>query len=127
MLLSKKSPYKKEKNLKFKDYYIRITGGTLRDSEYKFNGKLSIGRDKNKCDIFYPVNEPGISSLHCTVQLVGNECYLIDNFSTYGTYLADGTRIEASQPYKIESNNFAFYIAKPENSFEFINKKEIKK
>ncbi len=115
----------KENNLKFKDKYIRVTSGTLKDSVYKFEGKLSIGRDSSKCEIVYPVDEPGISALHCTIQMQGKDCYLVDNFSKYGTYLDDGTKVQASTPYKIEKDKFAFYIAERKNSFEFIDKKEI--
>ena len=116
---------KKENNLKFKDKYIRVTSGTLKDNVYKFEGKLSIGRDSSKCEIVYPIDEPGISALHCTIQMQGKDCYLVDNFSKYGTYLDDGTQIQASTPYKIENDKFAFYIAERKNSFEIIDKKEI--
>lgn len=118
---------KKENNLKFKDKYIRITDGTLKGKVYKFNGKITIGRDCAKCDVVYPPNEPGISALHCTVRIEGEDCYLVDNFSKYGTFLEDGTKISASLPYKIENEKFAFYIAETKNRFEFIDKKEIGK
>lgn len=116
---------KKENNLKFKDKYIRIADGTLKGKIYKFNGKLAIGRDAAKCDIVYPVDEPGISGLHCTVQTEGKDCYLVDNFSKYGTFLENGTKIASTLPYKIEDDKFAFYIAEPKNRIEFIDKKEI--
>ncbi len=116
---------KKENNLKFKDKYIRVTNGTLKDKIYKFEGKLSIGRDGSKCEIVYPIDEPGISALHCTIQMQGKDCYLVDNFSKYGTYLDDGTKVQASTPYKIEKDKFAFYIAERKNSFEIIDMKEI--
>lgn len=118
---------KKENNLNFKDKYIRITDGTLKGKVYKFDGKLTIGRDAAKCDIVYPVDEPGISALHCTIQLKNKECYLVDNFSKYGTFLENGTKITSSLPYKIEDEKFAFYIAEPKNRFEFIDKKETKR
>lgn len=118
---------KKENSLTFKDKYIRITDGTLKGKIYKFDGKLAIGRDNTKCDIVYPIDEPGISGLHCTIQVEGKECYLVDNFSKYGTFLEDGTKIASSLPYKIENEKFAFYIAEPKNRFEFIDKKEIEK
>ena len=116
---------KKENNLKFKDKYIRITDGTLKGKVYKFDGKLAIGRDDTKCDIVYPIDEPGISGLHCTIQVEGKDCYLVDNFSKYGTFLEDGTKITSSLPHKIENEKFAFYIAEPKNRFEFTDKKEI--
>lgn len=112
---------KKENNLKYKDKYIRITDGTLKGAIYKFDGKLTIGRDDKKCDIVYPINEPGVSGLHCTIREIEGECYLVDNFSTYGTFLENGTKIEASLPHKIKEEKFVFYIAEPRNRFELIN------
>lgn len=118
---------KKENNLKFKDKYIRIADGTLKGKIYKFNGKLTIGRDDTKCDIVYPIDEPGISGLHCTIQMEEKDCYLVDNFSKYGTFLENGTKITSSLPRKIEDDKFIFYIAEPKNRFEFIDKKEIER
>lgn len=118
---------KKANNLKLKNKYIRVTDGTLKGNVYPFNGKITIGRDDTKCDIVYPIDEPGISAVHSTVQFVGDDCYLVDNFSKYGTFLEDGTKIADSLPYKIENEKFSFYIAEPKNRFEFINVKEIEK
>lgn len=118
---------KKGNNINFKDRYIRVTDGILRGRVYKFNGKMSIGRDNTKCDIAYPIDAAGVSAVHCTLQMVGKECYLVDNFSKYGTFLADGTKIAASSPHKIEDKKFVFYIADPKNRFEFIDKKELGK
>lgn len=115
---------KKANNLNFKDKYIKITDGTLKGKIYKFNGKITIGRDAEKCNIVYPINEPGISALHCTVQVEDGNCYLVDNFSKYGTFLEDGTKISPSLPHKIESNKFVFYIADTKNRFEITDKKE---
>ena len=86
---------------------------------------MAIGRDDTKCGIVYPIDEPGISALHCTIQVEGKDCYLVDNFSKYGTFLEDGTKITSSLPHKIENEKFAFYIAETKNRFEFIDKKEI--
>lgn len=116
-----------ENNLNIKDKYIRVTSGTLAGGIYKFEGKLSIGRDSSKCDIVYPTDEPGISAVHCTVIMQDNECYLVDNFSKYGTYLDDGTKVQAETPYKIKNDKFAFYIADRRHRFEFIDKEEISK
>lgn len=117
--------YKNENNLKFMDKYIKAIDGVLKGNIYKFDGKIAIGRDPLKCDIVFPIDEPGISAMHCSLQLNGNEIYLVDNFSKYGTFLNDGTKINASFPYKIETKRFAFYIAEPKNKFEFVSEKEI--
>lgn len=111
-----------EDNKKFTDRYLKITNGVLKGQTYKFDkGMLRIGRDPSKCDIVYPVDEPGISSLHCTLQMVEDECYLADNFSKYGTFLENGFRVNSSYPYKIqiEDEKFVFYIGDKENRMEF--------
>lgn len=108
-------------NKKFTDRYLKITNGVLKGKTYKFDGTLRIGRDPSKCDIVYPIDEPGISSLHCTLQMVEDECYLADNFSKYGTFLENGFRVNSSYPYKIqiEDEKFVFYIGDKENRMEF--------
>lgn len=116
---------KKENNLIFKDKYIKCTDGTLKGNVYKFDRKIVIGRDNSKCDVIYPMNEPGISAVHCTIQMEGNDYYLVDNFSKYGTFLEDGTKITSSLPYKIKNKKCVFYIAEPKNRFEFTDKKEM--
>ena len=115
---------KKRKKTTFVGKYIRITGGTLNGKMYKFTGKLTIGRDGTKCDVVYPVEEAGIGAVHCTLQMENGECYLVDNFSRYGTFLENGTKVASSAPYKIEDEKFAFYIAEPKNRFEFTDEKE---
>ncbi len=118
---------KKVNNLKFKNKYIRIADGALKGQFYKFDGKLSIGRDSSKCKVLYPMNEPGISGVHCTIQMHDGDCYLVDNFSKYGTFLEDGTKVASSTPHKIENEHFAFYVSEPKNRFEFVDKKELKR
>lgn len=110
-----------EDKKKFTDRYLKITNGVLKGQKYKFDGMLRIGRDPSKCDIVYPLDEPGISSLHCTLQMVEDDCYLADNFSKYGTFLENGFRVNSSYPYKIqiEDEKFVFYIGDKENRIEF--------
>lgn len=114
----------KENNLEPKEIYIKITGGTLAGQTYKLDTKLSIGRDGSRCEIAYPINEPGVSAVHCTVKKEGTDLYLVDDYSKHGTFLEDGTKVSPSLPHKITGDFFAFYLADPRNRFEIGDKKE---
>lgn len=114
---------KDESNLKYKDRYIKTKNGSLEGMIYKFEKNLTIGRDGTKCDIVYPIDESGVSGVHCTIKEIEGEIYLIDNFSTYGTFLENGTKLDPSTPYRIREKRFAFYLADSKNKFEFVNKK----
>lgn len=107
-----------------KDTYITITGGSLIGQSFKLETKISIGRDGSRCEVVYPINEPGISAVHCTIKREGSEVYLVDEYSSHGTFLEGGIKITPSVPYKIENEHFAFYIADPRNRIEIGNKKE---
>ena len=47
---------------------------------------------------------------------MGGTANLIDRGSTYGTYLADGTRLGPNQPYALRPGT-EFYIGTKENVF----------
>lgn len=105
--------------------YIKAVGGTLTGKVFEFDEKIFIGKDQTKCDAVYPIQEPGIDNVHCSIQKYEDVYYLVDNFSKGGTFLEDGTQIVSSLPHKIESKTFAFYIADPKNKFEFVIKEEM--
>lgn len=77
---------------------------------------IRIGRDSRKCHLIFSEKEPGISSLHCEVTNIGGTANLTDRGSTYGTYLADGTRLGPNQPYPLMPGA-EFYIGTKENMF----------
>lgn len=122
--ISIKKVNKKENNPDKKVKYIRILNGRLSGTYIEIKDSLSIGRDPRRCQIIYPINEPGVSALHCTVYKKDNEFYIVDNSSQYGTYLLDGQRLQAKAPYKI-TENLKFYIADKKNIIEIVEKKEI--
>lgn len=103
---------------------LSVVDGFLKGKVYQFENEINIGRDPSKCEVVYPINEPGVSAVHCSIQIKEDGCYIVDNFSKYGTYLEDGTKISASEPYKIKGDKAVFYIAEPKNKFEFTYMKE---
>lgn len=78
--------------------------GLIRGTSVK-GKRILIGRDKNQCMMAFPEGAPGVSKKHCVVYVDGNDIYITDLGSSYGTYLANGQRIPANQPVKINSGD----------------------
>lgn len=81
------------------------------------NDRILIGRDLS-CNIKFASDTPKISRQHCTVEFDGNNVWLTDNNSSFGTYLMDGTKLEPMQrvPLKpgmgfyLGNQNVVFYL-----------------
>lgn len=65
----------------------------------------------------FPEGTGGISARHCEIKIKEGVPVLIDRGSTYGTYMADGQKLEANRPYRI-ADGMMFYLASPDNRFE---------
>ena len=59
-----------------------------------------VGRDPNRCQVVYPKDTAGVSSVHCTITFDGNEVTVADNGSSYGTFVG-GTKVEPGKPMVI--------------------------
>jgi len=92
-------------------------GGVLNGKTFAVNGSVKVGRDASKCEIAYPVNTQGVSACHCELTFDGTVCYLKDMKSSFGTFLADGTKLAPYAPQMLRSGD-KFYLAGPENMFE---------
>lgn len=82
-------------------------------------GKLTIGRDCKYCNIIYPEDTPGISSVHCDISCnsLMDKYMLVDKGSTYGTFLSSGERLVKGKVYYLDLFD-SFYLASIENIFE---------
>lgn len=76
---------------------------------------LTIGRDSSRCALVYPMDEPGISGVHCTVTVSGDAVLVKDENSSYGTF-CDGQKLEAGTTLAVK-NGGRFYLAEPQNTF----------
>lgn len=56
-----------------------------------------IGRDPKRCQIIYPKDAAGVSSVHCTITFDGKAVTVADNGSSYGTFVG-GTKVEPGKP-----------------------------
>lgn len=79
-------------------------------------GKIIIGRDPQRCNLVFPAETPGISAVHCEISFMGGAFLLRDLGSTYGTFLANGVKLNAMQEQRLSPNS-SFYLAASENSF----------
>lgn len=90
--------------------------GNLSGRSSPINGRLVIGRDNTCCNIVYPQNEPGISGKHCSIEPTDGGFMLTDLRSSFGTFLANGTKLNPGESVRLVSGD-KFYLAAPENMF----------
>lgn len=77
---------------------------------------LLIGRDASNCTIVYREGTPGVSGRHCSVSWnpATEEFLITDLRSTYGTFLANGQKLEPNVPYRCRSGE-SFYVGENMN------------
>jgi S1-C subfamily serine protease len=97
---------------------IGITG-TFAGQRFELKNKLVFGRDNKKCNVIFPLDIPGISAVHCMVTSDANGVALTDLGSSYGTFLANGTKLVANQKMKLNSGD-TFYLSSEDCKFEFV-------
>lgn len=96
---------------------ISGVSGEMNGRNYQVRDLITIGRNKDVCQICYPMNTHGISGVHCQIQRQGKSYCLVDKDSSYGTYIGNGERLTPNIPYPIGSGDF-FYLAEREQLFQ---------
>ncbi len=91
-------------------------GKDLSGQKFVVTDTVSIGRDATRCKIAFPGTTPGISAVHCKVKATGSGVILMDLGSSYGTYLADKTKLAPNKTYELHTGD-VFYLASPDNGF----------
>ncbi len=91
-------------------------GSALSGKTFSVRGKATIGRDPQKCQVVFPPKTPGVSGLHCSVQEIAEGVVVTDLGSSYGTFLANGTKLEPNKPYTIPLGE-SFFLASKEIGF----------
>ena len=76
---------------------------------------MTIGRETS-CNICYSSGTPGISHRHCVLAMRNGVLMLIDNGSTYGTYLHGTGRLTPQQPVALKDGD-VFYLGEKKNAF----------
>ena len=80
------------------------------------NTTLFIGRDPSVCKITFKEGSVGVSGKHCSIMYREdtNEFVLTDLGSTYGTFLANGQRLQPNIAYRLKSGE-TFYVGDKAN------------
>lgn len=98
-------------------YYLYGLSGPLSGRKFSIETVATIGRDGSRCNVTFPIEQPGVSGLHCEIKVNGGSLYLTDRGSSYGTFLSDGTKLDANTPVILTSGS-KFWIGSKENLFE---------
>lgn len=77
-------------------YRLQGVEGIFAQRRFAVNERLRVGRDKNRNDLVYPENTPGISGIHCELFIRNGSLFIRDLNSTYGTYV-NGKKIPVNQ------------------------------
>ena len=97
-------------------YYLMCTAGPLAGKKFGISNRAVIGRDRSRCNVVFPVNQPGVSGKHCEVRVSGGTMTLCDCGSSYGTFLSDGTKLTPNEPVIIRSGS-SFWLGSKDNAF----------
>ena len=68
---------------------------------------IYIGRDAGTCQLLFP-NAPGVSRVHCMFHTDGHSIQVQDLRSSYGTFLANGLKLDPNTPSLIQSGSKVF-------------------
>lgn len=104
-----------EKRLNNKVVIVGREGYFLNQS-FDIGDKLVIGRDPKKANVVFPPKTQGVSAVHCEIRNINGNLELIDLGSTYGTFLGNGSKCNASIPYALNKGD-EFYLGARENRF----------
>ena len=98
--------------------YVKGVSGAFAGQRFAVNKKLLFGRDSSACAVAFPLDTAGISGIHCEITVDGTTAYLRDLGSSFGTFLANGTKLAPKTPVRIATGD-RFYLASADNTFEF--------
>ncbi len=86
-------------------------------------GRVVIGRDPGAADLVYASQVEDISRKHCVVSFDPvQDRFIIEDYSTNGTYLGAGERLEPARPRTLNDGE-QFYLSSPEETFKVCYKR----
>ncbi len=98
---------------------VLCISGFFINNSFKIRNRIVMGRDPRRCQVVFPKDTPGISSVHCEIRPAAGTVLLIDCQSSYGTYLENGTKLTPNQPYTLKRGD-SFYLASHKNMFKVL-------
>ncbi len=90
-------------------------GGFFDNRKFVQQGDTLIGRHPQRCAICYPIDEKGISTIHCLVTRTPAGIEIKDLDSSYGTFV-NGTKLTPNVPAVLHRGD-TFWLADVTNSF----------
>jgi hypothetical protein len=99
---------------------LRALGGPHKNSVLELRREpLTIGRDPKLSQLVFPANTNSVSKRHCKLSYNASQrrFTLEDCWSTNGTFLASGEKVEPDAPRTLQSGD-RFYVGDRENLFE---------
>jgi putative two-component system response regulator len=93
---------------------IKGTSGEYSGKMISVDGKIIFGRGKI-CDVIFSGQTRGISSIHCAVANTGNELFVSDKNSTFGTFI-NGKKMSPNKDQKL-SHGDEIWLGSKEESF----------
>ena len=83
---------------------LRLVGveGHFAGRRFALEGSIRLGRLPDKNDLVFPPDTTGVSGCHCVVRLTSSGATLTDLGSSFGTFLADGTRLQSNRPVELK-------------------------
>ncbi len=88
-----------QRKMELERFRLRGPNGQI----YPVGNGGTIGREAG-CTITLPANTPGVSRVHCKLEVRGDQLILRDQNSSYGTYI-HGKRIPANTPVALKSGS----------------------
>lgn len=98
---------------------LSCLSGQLKGNTYQLGeGGVVLGRDYD-CSVCFAPETPGISRHHCQLYFDQGALMLMDLNSAYGTFTADGKRLQPQTPVPMYVGG-RFYLADSSNMFQII-------
>lgn len=103
-----------------KEYRLVGLEGQFAGRRIALDRPLRLGRHPG-CELSFASNTVGVSTLHCTLSPQAEGVVLTDNGSSYGTYLANGTKLTPKQGVTLRTGD-VFYLADKRQMFQIDRK-----
>ena len=97
---------------------LKGVAGYYAGSTLELNGEpLTLGRDARASNLVLPSEAGAVSQRHCTVSWDGNRFLIEDCWSTNGTFLLSGEKLDPGGQRPLAAGE-RFYLGDQENVFE---------
>ncbi len=104
-------------------YRIQGVSGALAGQRFMLRNSspVVLGRDRQRSNILFPQDTPGVSGRHCGLWVESGKVYLQDLGSSHGTYIQPGTRLAGGQSVQLRPGD-SFYLGSPQECFTLVSK-----